>query len=66
MSEPPPRLEEILIARLKGTVSVTVGGCLSPGTLRSRQEDRIRHARDSGDEKPTRENAEGAGRDAER
>ena len=45
---------------------MTVGGCLSPGTLRSRQEDRIRHARDLGDEKPMRESAEGAGRDSER
>ena len=66
MSEPLPRLEEILTSWLKGSVSVTVGGCLSPGTLRSRQEDRIRHARDLGDEKPMRESAEGAGRDSER
>ena len=66
MSEPLPRLEEILTSWLKGTISVTVGGCFSPGTLRSRQEDRIRHARDLGDEKPMREYAEGAGRDSER
>ena len=66
MSEPLPRLEGILTSWLKGTVSVTTGGCLSPGTLRSRQEDRIRHARDLGDEEPMRENGEGAGRDSER
>ena len=36
MSEPLPRLEEIVLTlRLEGTILVTVGCCLSPGTLRS-------------------------------
>lgn len=47
MSEPLSRLEKtVSTSWLEGTISVTVGCCLSPGTLRSRQQDRIRHARD--------------------
>lgn len=36
----------------EGTITVTVRCCLSPGSLRSRQQDRIRHARDILGEKP--------------
>lgn len=47
VSEPLPRLEEIaLTSWLEGTISVTVGCCLNPGTLRSRHQDRIRLAKD--------------------
>lgn len=62
MSEPLPRPKEVVLTSwLEETISVTVRCCLSSDTVRNRQQNRIRHARDVLGETPMIENGKEAG-----